>query len=146
MDRREPQIHEVWAFGEDGVMGEVCPTAQVDVGTGVVGEFTISYLTEIWRRIPSFGIIPINGSVEWLIVPDFHGTDGPDWTANLLAPRSSWVYGFTTTNKNRGSQSEGASGIVSVPWNRPVRVLTIYRPRISENMRAAARRVHDNHL
>ena len=37
VDRREPQIHEVWTFGEDGVMREVLPTAQVDVGTGFVG-------------------------------------------------------------------------------------------------------------
>ena len=39
VDRRDPQIHEVWNFGEDGVTPEVHPTAQVDVGTGFVGEF-----------------------------------------------------------------------------------------------------------
>ena len=31
MDGREPHIHKVWTFGEDGVMCEVHPTAWVDV-------------------------------------------------------------------------------------------------------------------
>ena len=39
MDGQEPQIHEVWTFGEDGVTREVHPTAQVDVSAGLVGEF-----------------------------------------------------------------------------------------------------------
>ena len=47
-----------------------------------------------------FGRISINGSVEYLGVPDFQRTGGPDWTANLLAPRYSWVDGGTTTNQN----------------------------------------------
>ena len=36
VDGRDPQIHEVWTFGEDGVTREVHPTSQVDVGTGFV--------------------------------------------------------------------------------------------------------------
>ena len=39
VDRREPQIHEVWTFGEDNVMRDVHPTAQVDAVVGFVGEF-----------------------------------------------------------------------------------------------------------
>ena len=36
VDGQEPQIHEVWTFGEDGITREVHPTEQVDVGAGVV--------------------------------------------------------------------------------------------------------------
>ena len=39
VDRQEPQIHEVFDFGEDGITCEVHPTAQVDVSNRVVGEF-----------------------------------------------------------------------------------------------------------
>ena len=55
MDGREPQIHEVWTFGEDGVTREVHPTARVDVGAGFVREFSTNYLTESCRRFPMFG-------------------------------------------------------------------------------------------
>ena len=104
---REPQIHEVWDFGEDGVTREIHPTAQVDVSAGVFGEFATNYLTESWRRIPIFGRISINGNVEYLGIPDFHRTVDPAWTAYILSPRSSWGEGDTTTNKNWGSQLGG---------------------------------------
>ena len=56
---------------------EFHPKARVDVGTGVVGVFTSGYLTVNGRRIPIFGRISINGSVELLGVPDFHRTNRP---------------------------------------------------------------------
>ena len=43
MDRREPQIHKVWTFGEDGVTREVHLTARVDSRAGFVGEFSTNY-------------------------------------------------------------------------------------------------------
>ena len=146
VDGREPHIHEVWAFGSNGVTREVHPTAQLDVGTGVVGYFVTNYLTESGRRIPILGRISMNGSVEWLGVPDFHRTNGPACTDNLLAHGYSWGDRGTTTNQNWGSQSGVDSVSVSFPWNRPVRVLPVYCRRISKNMRAAARRVRDDHL
>ena len=78
---REPQIHEVWNFGEDDVMREVHLTARVDVGAGFVGLFSTSYLTSSLLRVPMFGI--------WLGVADFLSTDGPTWIANFLAPHPS---------------------------------------------------------
>ena len=39
VDRRDSQIHEVWAFGSDGITREVHLTAQVVVGAGFIGEF-----------------------------------------------------------------------------------------------------------
>ena len=86
VDGREPQIHEVCDFGDDGIMCEVHPTLQVDFGAVVVGEFASNYLTESGRRIPIFGRICINGSVEYLDVPDLHRTGGPSCNDNLMAP------------------------------------------------------------
>ena len=39
VDVRQIQIHEVWTFSDDGVTREVHPTARVDVGNVLVGEF-----------------------------------------------------------------------------------------------------------
>ena len=36
VDRQEPQTHKFWDFDENGVTCESHPTAQVDVGAGVV--------------------------------------------------------------------------------------------------------------
>ena len=93
-----------------------------------------------------FGRISINGSVEWLGVPDFHKTNVQACTANLLAPYPNWGDGGSATNLNWCSQYRGASGSFFVPWNHPVRVLPVYHYRISENMRAAAHRVCDDLL
>ena len=93
-----------------------------------------------------FGKNFINVSVEWFGVPDFHSINGPAWTADILAPRPSWVDVGSTTNPNWGSKYGGSSGSVSVPWNHPVRDLPVYHCRISGNMRAAAHRVRDNIL
>ena len=46
VDVREPQIHEVWAFGDKGVTREVHLTARVDVSAGFVGEFASEFLTD----------------------------------------------------------------------------------------------------
>ena len=48
VDRREPQVHEVWNFDGDGVPLEFYPTARVDAGYGFVRESATNYLTEIW--------------------------------------------------------------------------------------------------
>ena len=132
VDGREPQIHEVWAFVDDGVTREVHPNVRVDFYAGVVGEFLSDYLTESGCRIPIIRRISINGSVEYLGVPGFHRTGGTFWAANLLAPRSSWGDSGTTTNQNCGSQPWVPSGSVAVPWNHPIFVLPVYVRRILE--------------
>ena len=137
MDGQEPQIHEVWTFGEDGITREVHPIAQVDVGAGFFEKFATDYLTESWRRVPMFGGNSINGSVEWLGVTEFLRTDRPPWTANILATHPSLGDEGSTTNSKWVIQYGGASVSVSILWNFPVRVLQVYHHRISENMRAA---------
>ena len=96
-------------------MREVHMIERVDVGAGFVGEFATDCLTPSWRRIPMFGVNPINGSYQWLGVPDFLITDGPPWTDNLLAPVHILGDGGITTNQNWGSQPGGTYISFSFP-------------------------------
>ena len=139
-------MHEVWDFSSDGIMCEVHPTARVDVGAGVVGEFSSDYHTESGRRVPIIGQISINGSVEHLGIPDFHRTGGPFWAANILATHSSWEGGVTNTNQNWGIHPRGSYGRVSVLWRGAVSACLAYVPRSPENARNFARRIRDDHL
>ena len=109
VDRLQPQIHEVWTFGDDGVTHEVHPTARIDVSTGFFGELATNYLTPSWRRFPMFGRIPINGSVKILGVPDFLWNDRMPWNLNLLDPYDGWGCRVCSTNQNWVSQSGGGS-------------------------------------
>ena len=52
---REPQMHEVRCFGSNVITSEFRPTARVDLGTGVVGQFSSDYLTLNGRRILILG-------------------------------------------------------------------------------------------
>ena len=94
---QEPNIHEVWNFGEEGITREVHLTARVEVGSGFFGEFATDCLTPSWLIIPFFGVNSINESVQWLGISDFLRTDGPPRTDNLLDPGPSWVEDGTTT-------------------------------------------------
>ena len=146
VDGREPQIHEVWNFGEDGATREVHSKSQVDVRAGFVGKFATDYLTPSWRRIPMFGLNSINGIFQWLGVTDLPRTDGPPMTDDLLAPGPSWGDGGTTTNTNGGSEPGGPYVRVAIPWSRLVRVIPAYICSIPENTRSATYRVRGDLL
>ena len=88
----------------------------------------------------------IDGSVKWLDVPDFMGTDGPPWNSNILDPYASWGDRGSSTNPNWGSQYGGHFDIFSVLWTRLVRVYLVYHHMFFENMRSAARLVCDSLL
>ena len=75
-DGREPQIHELWCLGLDGIIRKVCPTALVEVTTGTVGDFLTDYLAENGRRIHTIGKLSVNVSVQFLGMPD---QDGRSW-------------------------------------------------------------------
>ena len=126
VDGREPQIHKVCTFGVDGVTPKVFPTVQFDVGAGFFGEFLTNYLNPSWRRTHIFGVNSINGSVQWLGVPDPLRTNGPPWDDNILAPSPAWGTGVTSTNSNWVSQPGGPYGSVSVPWSGPVCAMPAY--------------------
>ena len=125
VDRKQPQIHEIWTFREYGVTHEVFLTAQVYVGAGFVSEFSTNDLTTSWRRVPMFGTNSINGSFDWLGIYDFLWNDGLPWALNILAPYASWGYRGSIINQNWGSGYGGNYGSVSVLSNRPTCVLLI---------------------
>ena len=93
VDRRDPQMHEIWSIGSDGVTCEVHPTVQLDVGSATVGHFLADYLSENGHRIPFLARISINGIVKLLGIPDLHRTSGHRFTDNLLAPHDTTGWG-----------------------------------------------------
>ena len=52
---REPQIHELWIFAEDGITREVHHFARIDVGDFSGDCFRTAYATGIGRRVPIYG-------------------------------------------------------------------------------------------
>ena len=144
VEGRQPQIHEVWIFGENGDTLEVFPTARVDVGD-FVGDFLLPIsLLNIWRRIPMFVRNSINGRVKWISVPNFLRNDGTPWTLNLLDPYTNLGGRGSSTSLNLVSGSGGYFDGVSINWNQPTCVLRIYHQRIFENTCSAACRARDN--
>ena len=83
---RQPEIHEVWTFGDDKISPEYHPFARVDIGAFVGNCFGTNYLAVNGHRVPMYGRKSINGSVDWLGVPTFLRNDGPPWDDNILCP------------------------------------------------------------
>ena len=134
-------MHEVWCFGSNGTTREFHPTAQVDVGAGVVGHFSSDYLTSNGRIIPIIGQVSINGSVEYLGIPDFQRTGGPMWVDNLLD--TFYNRGYSGIPNQNWPLSQPRN--VSVPWRGAVPAFPDYMPPWSpENVRSPARRVCDD--
>ena len=93
-----------------------------------------------------FGRISINGSIEWLGVPNFLRNDGPPRKLNILAPYANWGDKGYNTSPNLVSGSRENSDGVSINWNCPAHILPVYHRRIFENTRSAARRTHEDLL
>ena len=93
-----------------------------------------------------FGVNSINGSFQWLGVPDLLMTDVPPWTDYILAPITAWGNGGTDTNANWGRQPGGTYGSVAVLWIGTVHAMPAYAHSSPENTCIAARRVHGNIL
>ena len=79
-------------------------------------------------------------------VPDFLRSDGPPWTANILAPYADWGIGGPSSSQNLTSGSGEYSDSVHINWNQPDRNLPIYHLRVFENTYRAGRRSRDNLL
>ena len=67
----------------------------------------------------------MNGSYEWMGVPDFLRTDGDPWTANILDTYVDWRREGTSTSQKLSSGTGGYSDSVNINWNRPARDLPI---------------------
>ena len=95
VDGRNLEVNEVWVLGEYGVNPEVHLTARVDIVAGVVCKFVTNYLTENWFKTSILCKKSINGSFEFLGVPDPLRTNGSYWIDNLLVPIPYWGVGGT---------------------------------------------------
>ena len=87
---REPQIHKLWSYAEDGITRKFHPFLSIDVGNLYGDCFKTNYSTEVGRRVAIYGQISINGSVELISVPAPFCNNGVAWTDNLLVPESRW--------------------------------------------------------
>ena len=96
---RQPKINEICTFSDDGITPEVHPTARVDIGAFFGDFFFNNYLTENGRRGPMFGRNLINGSFEWMCVPEFLSTNGPPLDCQYpgsLCGLGAWRYQYQT--------------------------------------------------
>ena len=73
VDGRETQIHELWCLVLENITRKVYLAEQVEVGSETMGEFRTNYLTKNGRRILIIGNFSINGSVQFLGIPNFSG-------------------------------------------------------------------------
>ena len=141
---KQPEIHEVWTFGDDRITPKVHLFARVDVGAFIGDCFGTNYLDEHGRRVTMYGRKLINRSVEWLSVPTFFRNDVPPWDDNILCPSPCWQVGGTHEILALGGQHGGLYGGVDVPWSEAVPARVAYLPQSPENARATARCVRDN--
>ena len=144
--RQQTEIHDVWTFGDYVITPVVHTCVTVDVGAFIGDCFEADYLTENGSRGPMFGRKLINGSFEWVVVPDFFRSNGPPWTINLLAPCADLGLKGPSTNKNLSSGSGGYSDSIHINWNHLARELPIYHRRVLESTRRSGSRTHDNLL
>ena len=146
MGGREPQIHKLWSFAEEGVTREVHPFARIGVGDFIGDCFQTAYATEIGRRVFIYGRKSINGSVEWIVVPDLSCNTGVAWTKNILVPNLCWGDRRSCKRWASATHCRPHFGGRSVPWHGVVPFRSNYVPSSPENARARIRRVLDNHL
>ena len=144
---RDPQLHGMWCLGSDKITRKIHPTARLEVGNGTLGLFTNNYLDENGRRIPVIGQLSINGSVQFLGIPNFFGNSGLLFIENLKSPTVTpgWGHSYTTT-KNWLVIPVGPYRMWSVPWVSTVPSHLAYMPGSPENPRTAARRICDDFL
>ena len=96
--RKQPEIYEVWTFSDNKITPKVHPFARIDVSNFVGDCFATDYLIENGRKVPMIRRKCINGIFEWMGIPDFLRTNGPPWTANILAPYANWGRGGSSTS------------------------------------------------
>ena len=111
-------------------------------------------LSEIFNQLPYWKSVKdlyclqksINGTFEFLSVPDALRTKGPYWIYILLVPIPVWGVSGTMTNSNWVSLPGGLYDVVSVPWHAAVPACPAYLPRSPENILATSHRNCDNLL
>ena len=88
----------------------------------------------------------INGSFDFLGVPETLRTNRTYWIDNISVSIPAWGVSGTVKNLNWGSQPGSHYDNVSVPWCGAVPACSDYLPRSPENTRSTARRIRDDIL
>ena len=73
INTREPDIHELWCLGLDGISHEVQPTVHIEVTSGSIGEFVTNYLTEMVAKFISSGNFMSTTASGLLVCPTMPG-------------------------------------------------------------------------
>ena len=142
VDGREPQIHEVWSLGLDGIVRKVHPAARVEVVSGTAGEFLNNYLAENGCIIQIIEQLSINDSVQFLGVTAQAWGRGFTFLYNLQAPSEAtgWISGHYS-NQYWGGSMFNSNSIKNVAWGASVDPRPAYLPWSTVNPRAARRHV-----
>ena len=76
IEGHKTDIYELWTLSDD-VICEVHPYARVQISNNIIGEtFHTHFFNAKAVRIPFLGHISVNGSVQWLDVPQPFGKTG----------------------------------------------------------------------
>ena len=126
--RREPQIHKLLIFAEDGITRKVYPFTRIDVGNFSGVCFKTDYSTEVGSRVAIYGQRYINGRFKWLDVPAPFCDAGMAWTDNLLVPEARWGDGVRFGAWAWGNQP-GFLIVFDVPWHGVFPSRSAYLPR-----------------
>ena len=146
MGGREPQIHKLWIFSEDGITCEVHPLARITVGDFSRDCFHTNYATEIGRRVAIYVRKFINGSVDCLGIPAPFCDTGVAWTDNILFPSPRCGDRFRVGDWGWETQPGFLIG-ADDPWRSVVPDRPAYLPRSPpENARATVFHVCDTRL
>ena len=86
IEGREPEIYGLWTFADDGIH-EVHLYVWVKISDKFIGETFHTHFSNAWEvQIPFLGRRSVNGSVQWLDVPQPFGETGiatAAWTENI---------------------------------------------------------------
>ena len=80
-------IHELWCHRIDGIYPKVHPTARIDIPSGTIEEFITKYLSDNRCRNWIIGEISINGSIQFIRLPEIW-VSGLPFIENPRAPEA----------------------------------------------------------
>ena len=126
VDGRDPKVHEVWIWGDDGITPKVHPTVWVDVDPWITPYVETDYFTETGSTTAIFVQKCINGSFDFWGVADPLRTRSPYWIENILCPSPRWGVVGNVKILNWGSQTVSRYGGVDFLWHGTVPACPAY--------------------
>ena len=142
VDGQEPQIHELWYLGLDGISHKFHHTARVKVTSGTVGDFGTNYFPKYGRWIQIIGQLSVSVSVQFLGASEQGGESGFLFICNLLARveatgRESGEY----YNQDKVGSFRDTYSMTNFAWDASIDPHPAFLPRGPVNPHAARRHV-----